>query len=68
MNCKISPSMMCADIFKLSDTVRDLEKSKTEYLHIDIMDGSFVPNFTLGSDYVKQLRGGTSIPLDLHYT
>ena len=37
-----------------------------EYLHIDIMDGSFVPNFTLGTDVVKKLKGATDIPLDIH--
>ena len=64
---KIAPSMMCADIFALDKTVRALESAKTELLHIDIMDGAFVPNFALGTDYVKQLKRGTRIPLDLHF-
>ena len=64
---KLSPSMMCADIFALEKTVRALESAKTELLHIDIMDGAFVPNFSLGTDYVKQLKRGTRIPLDLHF-
>ena len=59
--------MMCADIFALEKTVRALESAKTELLHIDIMDGAFVPNFSLGTDYVKQLKRGTRIPLDLHF-
>jgi len=64
---KIAPSMMCADIFALDKTVQALERAKTELLHIDIMDGAFVPNFALGTDYVKQLKRGTRIPLDLHF-
>ncbi len=67
MTPKIAPSMMCADIFALETTVRSLEASDTELLHIDIMDGAFVPNFSLGTDYVKQLKRGTRIPLDLHF-
>ena len=58
---------MCADIFALDKTVQALERAETELLHIDIMDGAFVPNFALGTDYVKQLKRGTRIPLDLHF-
>lgn len=63
---KISPSMMCADIGALSETLRIFEKNHIEYLHIDIMDGSFVPNITMGTDYCRQLRRLTDIPLDIH--
>ena len=63
---KLAPSMMCADPFKLSDTLADFEKSGIEYLHIDVMDGQFVPNFTLGTDYCKILKKNTDIPLDIH--
>lgn len=63
---KISPSMMCADFARLEDCIKKLEKCGVEYLHIDVMDGDFVPNFTLGPDYVRALRGMTSIPIDLH--
>ena len=63
---KISPSMMCADFAHLDRSVCDLEKAGIEYLHIDIMDGSFVPNFTLGPDFVKALRKMTNIPMDIH--
>lgn len=62
----ISPSMMCADIFKLTETIAEFEKNGIEYLHIDIMDGQFVPNFCLGTDYIKQLKAHTGIPLDIH--
>lgn len=63
---KISPSMMCADPAQLLQTIRELEKADTDMLHIDIMDGSFVPNFTLGTDYCRALKKLTSIPLDIH--
>jgi len=63
---KIAVSMMCADIMKLGDTLKSFEKNKIEYLHIDVMDGSFVPNMQLGVDYIKQLRKCSNIPLDIH--
>ena len=63
---KIAPSMMCAPLFDLEKTIRAFEEEKIEYLHIDVMDGSFVPNLMLGTEYVKQLRDLTSIPLDIH--
>ena len=66
MKTEISPSMMCADITRLEETLGVFEKYGISYLHIDIMDGSFVPNFALGTDYCKALRGVTSIPLDIH--
>jgi len=58
--------MMCADIFRMPEIIDTFEKQKIEYLHIDIMDGHFVPNFTLGTDYCKALKKRTSIPLDIH--
>ena len=58
--------MMCADVCALSDTLRAFERCDTDLLHIDIMDGSFVPNFALGTDYVKQLKRATDIPVDVH--
>lgn len=63
---KLSPSMMCVEIDRLSDYIKIFEEEKIEYLHIDIMDGEYVPNYTLGTDYVKQLRKKTDIPLDVH--
>lgn len=66
MKNKISPSMMCADALNLGSTLKEFEKNGIEYLHIDIMDGAFVPNFTLGTDYCKILKNATSIPLDIH--
>ena len=63
---QISPSMMCADPFALGEVIHTFEQAKIEYLHIDVMDGCFVQNYTLGTDYVKALRRHTSIPLDIH--
>lgn len=63
---KISASMMCSDLIDLKETLKIFEGKGVEYLHIDMMDGSFVPNFGLGVDYIRGLRKLTSIPLDLH--
>ena len=63
---RISASMMCLDLINLKDAIKLFEKKNIDYLHIDVMDGEFVPNFGLGVDYIKGLRELTSIPLDLH--
>ena len=63
---EISASMMCSDLIDLKETIRIFEEEGIEYLHIDMMDGSFVPNFGLGVDYVRGLRNLTDIPLDFH--
>ena len=62
----ISPSLMCADFMNLGDELKKLEKGNIEYLHVDIMDGVYVPNYTLGTDFVKRLHAATDIPLDIH--
>lgn len=66
MKKMIAPSMMCADFLHLEETLRDFDEGGIEYLHFDVMDGEFVPNFTLGPDFCRMLKKATSIPLDLH--
>lgn len=63
---KISPSLMCVDFMKIKETLDIFEKENIDYLHIDIMDGIFVPNYTLGTDYCKAIRANSNIPLDIH--
>ena len=66
LKSKLSPSMMCADLFDLPQTLDTFAENGIEYLHIDVMDGHFVNNLCLGTDFCRQLRGRTDIPLDLH--
>jgi len=63
---EISASMMCLNLVELKETIKMFEEEKIEYLHIDVMDGTFVPNFGLGVDYIRGLRDLTDIPLDMH--
>ena len=63
---EISASMMCSDLVNLKETLKIFEDEGVEYLHIDMMDGIFVPNFGLGVDYIRSIRELTTIPLDLH--
>ncbi|MDL2264764.1 ribulose-phosphate 3-epimerase [Parabacteroides sp. OttesenSCG-928-G07] len=63
---KISPSMACADILNLERDVHCLEEAGIELLHIDIMDGVFVPNFCLNIDILRALNKLTNIPLECH--
>ena len=62
----ISASMMCSNLVDLSEAISIFERNKIEYLHIDVMDGDFVPNYGLGVDYIRGLRELTKIPLDIH--
>jgi len=63
---KISPSILSADFSKLGDEILALEKAGADYIHIDVMDGHFVPNITIGPEVIKRLRPITKIPFDVH--
>ena len=62
----LSPSMMCVDYGRFSETLRTFADCGVELLHVDVMDGVFVKNYTLGTDFCRTLRKMTSVPLDLH--
>ena len=63
---KISPSILSADFSKLGNEIQDLEKAKADLIHIDVMDGHFVPNITIGPEVINKLRKYTSLPFDVH--
>ena len=63
---KIAPSILSADFSRLGDEIRAVETADADYIHIDVMDGHFVPNITIGPLVVKAARGVTTLPLDVH--
>ncbi len=63
---KLSVSMMCANLLNMAEDIKIMEQNNVNYLHIDIMDGTFVPNLTFGPDIVNSIRNFTTIPLDVH--
>jgi ribulose-phosphate 3-epimerase len=63
---RIAPSLLAADFGHIAQAAHDLEESGAERIHIDVMDGVFVPNFTFGTDTVRVLKRVTSLPLELH--
>ena len=63
---KISPSILSADFSQLGNEIQDLEKAGADLIHIDVMDGHFVPNITIGPEVIKKLRKYTSLPFDVH--
>ena len=65
-NIKISASIACADLLNLERDIRSLEEAKVDLLHIDIMDGTFVPNYCLSIDIMHALKKVTHIPLECH--
>jgi len=65
-NIKIAPSILSADFSKLGSEIQDLEKAKADLIHIDVMDGHFVPNITIGPEAISKLRKYTSLPFDVH--
>ena len=63
---KISPSILSADFSKLGNEIQALEKAGADFIHIDVMDGHFVPNITIGPEVISKLRNYTSLPFDVH--
>lgn len=65
-NIKIAPSILSADFANLKDEIKAVEKAGADYIHIDVMDGHFVPNITIGSLVVDAIRPYTKLPFDVH--
>lgn len=63
---QIAPSILAADFAKLGEDVRDICESGADYIHIDVMDGMFVPNISFGSAVMKSLLGYAAVPFDVH--
>src|SRR5699024_4693131 len=63
---KIAPSILSADFAKLGEEIKDVEKGGADYIHVDVMDGHFVPNITIGPLIVDAIRPVTNLPLDVH--
>lgn len=63
---KIAPSILSADFSKLGEEIRAVEKAGADLIHIDVMDGMFVPNITIGPLVIESLRKETSLPFDVH--
>ena len=63
---KISPSILSADFSQLGQEIKNLENSGADMIHVDVMDGHFVPNLTIGPPVIKALRKCTNIPFDVH--
>lgn len=66
MSRELSVSMMCIDLSNLGEMLRTFEDEGVNYLHVDVMDGHFVPNLMLGTTYVEWLKNNSRIPLDIH--
>lgn len=66
MKILLSPSIMCGDWLNFAHTIKEFEENNIDLIHIDIMDGEFVPNYTLGTDFIRNVHKTTKIPLDIH--
>lgn len=62
----IAPSILSADFSKLGQEIKDVEKAGADWIHVDVMDGHFVPNITIGPMVVKSIRPVTKLPIDVH--
>ena len=63
---KVSPSILSANFANLGEEVRFISKAGADYIHIDVMDGSFVPNITIGCDVIKSIKNCSKLPFDVH--
>lgn len=63
---KIAPSILASDFSKLGEEIKDVERGGADYIHVDVMDGHFVPNITIGPLIVDHIRPVTDLPLDVH--
>ncbi|WP_168464738.1 ribulose-phosphate 3-epimerase [Wolbachia endosymbiont of Ctenocephalides felis wCfeT] len=66
MSIKIAPSILSADFAKLGEEVKKIDDSNADYIHIDVMDGCFVPNITIGPNVISAIRKYSSLPFDVH--
>lgn len=66
MQKRIAPSILSADFSRLGEEIRAVEEAGADYIHVDVMDGHFVPNITIGSPVVAGIRKTTKLPLDVH--
>jgi ribulose-phosphate 3-epimerase len=66
MALRIAPSILSADFGRLAEEIRAVEAAGADYIHVDVMDGRFVPNITIGPLVVKAVRAATRLPLDVH--
>lgn len=64
--CKLAPSILTADFARLGEQIGAAEQASVEYIHVDVMDGHFVPNITIGPLLVEALKRITRLPLDVH--
>ena len=64
---KIAPSILSADFGNLAEDVRKVSEAGADYIHVDVMDGHFVPNLTMGPMIVEAVKKATSVPLDIHF-
>jgi len=65
-NVLIAPSVLSADFSRLGEEIESVERAGADWIHIDVMDGAFVPNITIGPVVVKSVRSATRLPLDVH--
>jgi ribulose-phosphate 3-epimerase len=66
VNVQVAPSILSADFAALGEAVRAVERGGADYIHVDVMDGHFVPNITIGVPVVRSLKRVASVPLDVH--